>query len=115
MSEQSPNGVNGLSTLLVGERAGDAVIEQTMCVRDPARHVLLVLAPHQKKVGRRQHRHGDPSVGQAAAISARRERLIAESLVTVADRDPAAPAGARRSAADLVEMHPGRGSSSKSR
>ena len=57
-----------------GERAGHAMIEQPMRGRDAARHVVLVLAPHQEQVGRRQHRDGDPGVGQLRRpISSRRE------------------------------------------
>ena len=64
ISEQSPNGVNGIEHIVGGERAGDAVIEQLVRRRNPARHAVLMAAPHQEQVGRRQHGDGDAGIGQ---------------------------------------------------
>ena len=58
------------------------MIEQSVRGRDAARHVTLVRSPHQEQVGRRQHRHSDPGIRQAAADLGQMPMLDGRSLVT---------------------------------
>ena len=74
--------------------------------RDAARHVMLVLAPHQEQVGRRQHRDGDPGVGQPGGDLVQAGMIDGGEFGDMADRHPAAPAVGVGLAAHLVEVHP---------
>jgi hypothetical protein len=89
-----------------GERADDAVIEQPMRGRDAARHMVVVLAPHEEEIGGGQHRHRHAGIGQPAADRRKTGTIDGRKLGDVTDRDPAPPSMGVGLPAHLVEVHP---------
>ena len=47
------------------DRANDTIIEQPMRRGHAARNVVIMIAPHEKKIGRRQHGHRYASISEA--------------------------------------------------
>ena len=98
-SEQSPNGVNGIEHVVGRDRAIDAVLDQAMHRRHPARHVAVIVAADQEQIGRRQRGHRDAGRRRAASpASSRSAAFSAENLVTcpTATRPPQPVSSASR-------------------
>jgi hypothetical protein len=107
MSEQSPNGVNGLSTLLLDSEPIHAMPQQLVRWHNASGYVVVmgVMAPHQIEVRRRQHseRHAGASEALRHCLEIRQRK--ARCLGHMADRDASAIFVFVGAAADMVEGH----------
>src|SRR5215831_17863078 len=108
MSEQSPNGVNGLSTLLVASEQVTPSWSSRCAGATPRGTWRLAIPPHQEQIGRRQHRHRDAGVGQAPPNLGEVGMIDGGKLSDVTDRHAAAPSLRIGLAAYLIEVHPRR-------
>ena len=68
-SEQSPNGVNGFSTLLVDSEQFTPWCSSSCAASTPRIDAVALAAAHQEQVGRRQHGDRHAGVGRVARAS----------------------------------------------
>ncbi len=89
-SEQSPNGVNGLSTLLVESEQLTPWCSSLVRGGDAAHHAVIHVPSHQIEIGRGQHGERHAGVGHALGALVEQRGRCAGELGDVADRDAAA-------------------------
>ena len=73
-----------------------------------ARNVVIVIAPHEKKIGRRQHGHCHAGIGEAFGNCGEPLGPERRQFGDVTDRHAAAPARGLGAPTDLFEIHPRR-------
>ena len=92
ISEQSPNGVKGLSTLLVASEQVTPCCSSRCAGATPRGTLWSCVAAHQEQVGRRQHGDGDAGVGEPARDPSGAAGGERRELGDMADGDAAAAA-----------------------
>ena len=73
-----------------------------------ARNVVIMIASHEKKIGRRQHGHRHAGIGEAFGNCGKPLGPDRRQFGDVTDGHAPAPARSLRAATDLVEIHPRR-------
>ena len=105
ISEQSPKGVAGVQHVVARHRAGHAVPGEQIGVGDAAHDRMVVLAPHQIEVGRGQHGHGYPGIGETPRQRRDLCRRQQRQLGHMAGHDPAAAAVALGQFEHVMDVH----------
>ena len=103
-SEQSPKGVNGLSTLFEESEQLTPRPSSRCAAVTPAPHVGVVAPSHEEEIGRRQHGAGDTGLRHAVRHARQMFGARGRELGDVADRDPPAIAEAIGEPAHLIEV-----------
>ncbi len=95
----------GIEDVVGGERAVDAVLHQEIGIRHAAPDAVVLVAPHEVEVGRRQHRDGDPDVVQASRQLRQARRRQQRKLRHVPGDHAPAELVFLRELADEVDQH----------
>ena len=105
MSEQSPNGVNGFSTLLVESEQFAPAFYERVGVRHSAYHGVVLMAAGDEEIRRRQDRHRDPGrrqpIPQGFQAIGRQQRVLG----AVSDRNASPVSVLFGEVADEADVH----------
>ena len=79
--------------------------DEEIGIGDAASDIVILIAPHHEKIGRRQHRDRDANVGEAVRQDCELRGRYRRQFGHMSNRDPAAAAILFGQLADLMDVH----------